>query len=277
MSGRRGDTPIDRLVSTAESDLEAEGTGGIDDLIEEFFGPGIREAEEIAFLPRLLVDCDYFIDVGANIGQYTIVANQHLKGAQMLAIEANPRLRTVIERLVSNAIAQHPNGNQLTVETAAILDDARPVSFFITDSVTTSSLFAEPSSEEMIVRGRRLDEFYRPAHRVVVKMDIEGAEYRALRSADKFLSSGHTEFFLELHGWGDRTIHKYPLQVLHLLLGYGYAARKIGSHYHFFRANRSHRVLSYARVAPLLYAKWLVHRFAPRLVPLARRLRAATQ
>ena len=264
-------------MSPAGLGPDPAAAGEIDALVAEFLGPEIREAEEIAFLPRLLEGCDYFIDVGANIGQYTIAANRYLAGAEMLAIEANPRLKPVIERLVAEAMAEHPNGNRLTVETAAILDDAIPVSFFISRIMTTSSLFTDPSAKEIVVQGRRLDEFYRPARKIVIKMDIEGAEYRALLSGSQFIRSRHTELFLELHGWGDRTIRKYPLQVLHLLFRRGFAARKIGSHYHFFRADTAHQVLSYARVAPLLYAKWLVHRFAPALVPFARRVREVIQ
>ena len=226
-------------------------------------------------MPRLLDGCDFFVDVGANIGQYTIAASLLLQDADMLAIEANPRFEPTIIDLVCRSMADHPRGNSLEVVNAAILDVAGPISFFITSEATTSSVFAVPGSEVVTVAGRRLDEFYRPAIKIVVKMDIEGAEYRALLGADKFLESNGCEFLLELHGWGDRSVRKYPIHILNLLYRHGYAARKVGTHYHFFQAGRRTRSVAYLREAPFLLAQWCVHRFAPGLVPLARRVRAA--
>jgi FkbM family methyltransferase len=243
-------------------------------LIEEFSGPNIREAREIAFLPHLLEGCEFFLDVGANIGQYAIAANQWLRNAHILAIEANPRFESTIVDLVSRSTTDHPRGNSFEVVIAAILDEARPVSFFVTPAATTSSVFAMRGSVKIAVTARRLDEFFRPARKTVVKMDIEGAEYRALLGAGKFLESDRCEFFLELHGWGDRSIKKYPIHVLNLFYARGYAARKVGTHYHFFRARRRARTLAYLREAPFLLAQWCVHRFAPGLVPWARRVRA---
>lgn len=244
-------------------------------LTDEFCGTEVREAKEIAFLPRLLDGCDLFLDVGANIGQYTIAANLCLQNAHMLAIEANPRFERAITDLVSRSMVDHPRGNSLEVVIAAVLDEAKSVSFFVTTAKTTSSVFARPGSVEIAVSARQLDEFFRPARKTVVKMDIEGAEYRALMGARKFLASDRCEFFLELHGWGDRSIKRYPIHVLNLFYTRGYAARKVGTHYHFFRARRRARTLAYLRVAPFLLTQWFVHRFAPGLVPLARRLRAA--
>jgi FkbM family methyltransferase len=244
-------------------------------LTEEFSGPNIREAREIASLPRLLDGCEFFLDVGANIGQYSVAANRCLSNAHILAIEANPRFEPAIVDLVSRSIAEHPRGNSLEVAVAAVLDEARPVSFFVTPAATTSSLFATPGSVEISVAGRRLDDFFRPTSKTVVKMDIEGAEYRALLGAGRFLESDHCEFLMELHGWGDRSIRKYPIHILNLFYARGYAARKVGTHYHFFRARRRTRTLAYLREAPFLLAQWCVHRFAPGLVPWVRRVRTA--
>lgn len=168
------------LIAAAGVSTEADE---IARLTEEFCGSEIREAKEIAFLPRLLDGCEFFLDVGANIGQYAIAANQCLRNAHMLAIEANPRFEPTIVDLVSRSMADHPRGNSLEVVIAAILDEARSVSFFVTPAATTSSVFEMPGSVEIAVAARRLDDFFRPARKTVMKMDIEGAEYRALLGA----------------------------------------------------------------------------------------------
>lgn len=74
-----------------------------------------------------------------------------------------------------------------------------------------------------------LDDFYRESVRTVIKVDVEGAEYRVLKSGRQFLDSKETVFFVELHGWGDRSIHKYPIHVCWLFLANHYAVRKIGT------------------------------------------------
>ena len=64
----------------------------IAELISEFTDPQVREAVELAALPEILKNCSYFIDVGANVGQYTFHAAKHLRNSKLIAIEANPFL-----------------------------------------------------------------------------------------------------------------------------------------------------------------------------------------
>lgn len=67
-------------------------------LILEFTDPKAREAIELSSLPGLLNGTQYFIDVGANVGQYTYHAAKHLQNAHILAIEANPYLIPILQK-----------------------------------------------------------------------------------------------------------------------------------------------------------------------------------
>ena len=170
------------------------------------------EARELAFLPKLLEGCDRFIDVGANIGLYLFHANRGLSNAEILAIDANPQLVPAIEDTCHIARHDADRGNQFLVENCAVLDETGEIDFFVTPLLDDSSIFSSRGAEsvKISIPARPLDDFYRPSRKTIIKMDIEGAEYRAVKSAERFLRSNHTEFFLELHPWGDLNIHKYP-------------------------------------------------------------------
>lgn len=250
------------MLKAGESNQAAENLAR---LRMDQFGKGARESCELAVLPRLLEGCDRFIDVGANIGQYTYYASLVLDGAEILAIEANPELVSAISAAFSEAREKTDRGNSLTIETCAILDEEKSIEFFISPSPDTSSVFSSRSGNKSIcVPARPLDTFYKFSRKTVIKIDIEGAEYRAIRSASKFLRSEHTEFFLELHWWGDSGIKKYPLNVCNLFFINGYACRRVYYHYHFFKANLLVRGFYYLIAFPHFLLMWLPERH-PRL------------
>jgi hypothetical protein len=89
-----------------------------------------HENRELADLPSLLHGSDRFIDVGANIGLYIFYANRALQNAELLAIEANPSLRPVLEEAWETAVADADNGNRLTIESCAVLDRPGSIDFF---------------------------------------------------------------------------------------------------------------------------------------------------
>jgi FkbM family methyltransferase len=237
--------------------------------------PTARETLEHAHLAELLEGCERFIDVGANSGPYMLLANRHLRGAEILGIEANPYLIEAARATCALAEAEAPHGNRFEVVHCAVSDSEEPIEFFVRDEPTEGSIFAAVGSslkDKVRVTCRRLDSFYEPRKRTLIKMDIEGAEYRAMRSAERFLASDHTTFFLELHGWGDAAIHKYPLHVLNLFFEHGYACRRIGAHHVFHRAPAAQRIQSYLAAFPELFA---VYRWAKGTVPFLRRVRSS--
>jgi FkbM family methyltransferase len=235
-----------------------------------------HEDRELAGLPSLLHGSDRFIDVGANIGLYIFHANRVLHNAELLAIEANPALRPVLEEAWETAVTDADNGNRLIIETCAVLDRAGTIDFFVTSGLEDSSIFSGriAGASMITVVGRPLDSFYKPSKKTVIKMDVEGAEYRVLSSARRFLSSGHTEFLLELHPWGEAAIKKYPLNVCNLFFRNGFACRRVYHHYHFFRAGLFYRTGLYIVHFPHLLLMWIPNRFPGRLGRAVSRLHA---
>jgi FkbM family methyltransferase len=234
-------------------------------LVSEFTSPAAREAVELAALPEILSGCQYFIDVGANVGQYTFHASKCLVQAKILSIEANPYLIPALTRTVETLRTRDDRGNDYEIVAAAVSDVVGSLDFFVSRFPTLSSVFPQDAKECVIVPTVRLDDFRRDSVFAVIKIDIEGAEYRAIRSGSQFVDSPNTKFFVELHGWGDRSIQKYPVHVCWFFLRKRYAVRKIGTHYLFFRAGWQKCVASFLVQWPYLAFKYLVFRFGGNL------------
>jgi FkbM family methyltransferase len=236
------------------------------------------EDEELKAFKCVLADCDRFIDVGANVGQYAYNANLAMRGGEIVCIEANPFLIPVLEALAAHAQQQHGRGNDITVAHAAVSDRKGQVKLFVSTFAPGSSLVSQcDSGHETAVDGVPLDAFYRPSHKTMIKIDIEGAEYRALIGAESFLSSVHTVWFCELHGWGDAELGKYPLDVCRLFRRNGYAIRHVGArsrnHYFFYKAGPLARWFAFAAALPRLGTMAFVYRHAKFCVPFIRFLR----
>ena len=80
----------------------------------------------------------------------------------------------------------------------------------------------------------------------------------------------NTTFLIEVHPWGDASLKKFPLQLATLMLQNGYKMQKsvphyfFGSHYLFIRGNIWSRLSSFIYYLPVLFAEYVIYRYAPR-------------
>ncbi len=152
----------------------------------EHYEPDVR-----SFLNAALKPGHTFIDCGANVGYFSIQAGA-LVGAQgtVVAIEANPKTYKLLERNLK------VNGFGIPVH-CAITSEAGEVQLFmphdwdIYSSLRADGLVEGRADHSFKVKGRTLDEVVRELGltRVdLVKIDIEGGELDALRSAPHLLT-----------------------------------------------------------------------------------------
>jgi hypothetical protein len=66
-----------------------------------------------------------------------------------------------------------------------------------------------------------------------LKLDVEGAEYRALVGAKELMGRCDLRLLLEISPWGDKELAHRPSDVLHLLCSYGYDFTVFENHYLF--------------------------------------------
>lgn len=168
---------------------------------------------------------DVFIDAGANIGYYSILASRIVgNGGRVAAIEPHPgtaaRLRENISLNGCTNVDVHEaalwNGKQellrlMTV--GASYGEAR---------VNSGPLYERDG--ELAVTGQTLDEICRPfAHIALIKLDIEGAEVQALQGAEETLGKTET-LVVECYWRAD--------EIAAILCGHGFALTRLAFGHH---------------------------------------------
>lgn len=119
---------------------------------------------------------DLFVDVGANIGIYTIFAKD--LGAEVVAVEPTPNADRVRENLALN-------GYGATVLQKAVAD--RPGRLRMTDDLDSFNHLIDDPDRGIVVEATTLDDVL--ADRTArVKIDVEGAERLVLEGAGRALS-----------------------------------------------------------------------------------------
>jgi FkbM family methyltransferase len=215
-------------------------------LESHYFGPQMQERAEIEALPRLLSGVRTFVDLGAALGQYTFYANRAMRGGVIYAIEADPLRAARLEELCTEWKGD-TGGNDIVVLNEAISDTVGKSSFFVPDGDRSGGLFPVdglPGTgagsfewREITVEATTLDTIFATIPPPdLVKIDIEGGEYRALRGAEGLLGEGRTRFMVEVHPWGDPTIGKNPSDVFDLMADFHYDFRRLHHHWLFFRS-----------------------------------------
>jgi FkbM family methyltransferase len=152
------------------------------------FVTGYYEPNEFYFLSQVLRPGMVFVDVGANMGLYTLFAARKVgESGTVLAIEPSNR---ECDRLLKNAAANSLSNIRLLH--MAVSDSSSQAELLVASDErsghNTLGAFGydTPLASKESVRTEQLDEIIlqEGLQRVdVIKMDIEGAEFHALRGA----------------------------------------------------------------------------------------------
>lgn len=155
---------------------------------------------------------DLFVDVGANIGLYTVYACE--RGAEVVAVEPDP---TNVARIRENLAA---NGARAEVVAQAV--DRVEGTVVMTEDLNERNHLLPEGSAGRTVRATTLDALL-AGRTAMVKIDVEGAEQAVLEGAEQSLRERRITL-MQLE-WGldeESTIHdRSPL--LELLQRHGYA------------------------------------------------------
>jgi FkbM family methyltransferase len=146
---------------------------------------GAFEPEETAVLLRQLPHTDVFVDVGANVGYYTLLALKH--GKHVVAVEPQPRnLRCLYAGLEANGWEDRaeifPVGLGPQPRMATLYGASGPSASIVRNWAKYGSGYRQtiPILTLDIVLGDRFVE-----RSVFVKIDVEGYEYQVLRGASR--------------------------------------------------------------------------------------------
>ncbi len=156
---------------------------------------GLHEFVDMAFVLHLLRPEDQFLDVGANIGTYTLLASK-VVGTRTIAIEPVP---TTFERLMRNIRC---NDIEAKVDVRACVAGSAPGSiWFSIDRDTMNQVVDETYvGKKQQIMVRTLDVILESRQPVLWKVDVEGFEEEVLAGATSaLLSSSLQAVILEAH------------------------------------------------------------------------------
>ncbi|MEX0777392.1 MAG: FkbM family methyltransferase [Phycisphaeraceae bacterium] len=167
---------------------------------------GLYELTTGRLIRRLLRPGDHFVDGGANIGYFTLLAAQRVgTRGHVDAFEPQPNNRArLIEHLKLNSL-----NDRVTVHDTALSDQEgqATIHFFPPDDDQhnhgCSTLFVEPADHTQATRVRtvRMDQVLHGSSPCLIKLDLEGAEPLAISGAQELLKSAAPYVIGELNPW----------------------------------------------------------------------------
>lgn len=162
---------------------------------------GLHEFQDMAFLLHVLRPEDLFVDVGANVGSYSILACSAV-GARGYAFEPVPN---TFERLVENMRLNHLDEKVKCINKG--VGARQGIIAFTSDSDTTNHALApgEQSNNTENIETTSLDLVLAGESAGLIKIDVEGYEPQVLESAQDTLKKQTLHsVIMELNGSGNR-------------------------------------------------------------------------
>lgn len=173
---------------------------------------GLHEYTDMAFLLHFLRSSDLFVDIGANIGSYTVLSAAHV-GANTISIEPVPATFINLE----NNILVNRLSEKVTTLNIALGSKKGMINFTTTlDTVNHVATSGETNvaSVDIDLLDNVLNAHGYPS---LIKIDVEGFETEVLNGATNMLLSDKLKaIIIELNGSGLR--YGYDEKYIHNLL-----------------------------------------------------------
>lgn len=163
---------------------------------------GLHEFEDMGFLLHFLRQDELFIDIGANVGSYTVLA-AGVRQAKVVAIEPIP---STFQRLLDNI---HINGLDKRVRAHNIGLGANNGHLRFSDQFDSMNHVVSDKEDQVVqavdVQVRTLDDLLADERPVMIKMDVEGFETEVIRGGEAVFSAPQLQvLIIELNGAGTR-------------------------------------------------------------------------
>lgn len=188
---------------------------------------GSYETDETNFLKSVLCDGEIFLDIGANLGWYSLVLGRNCPKSRIYAFEPIPSTVGVLEKNIRL--------NRLeNIETVCMgmFNKEDELNFLFAPDVSgatslklTGQSRGRTSIQNVACRTTTLDVFCASRDIVpsLLKIDVEGAELMVVQGGEKILESTPIILMELLRKWS-REFGYHPNDVFTLLERYGYRA-----------------------------------------------------
>jgi FkbM family methyltransferase len=184
---------------------------------------GLLEYNDMVFAMKFLRSTDTFIDIGANVGVYSILASAEI-GASTICFEPIPQTYfNLVKNIDLNSITHKVNALNI-----GLGSKNGNLSFTKNnDTVNHVATLSEIEKGEFIqVDVRKLDDVlndFELGDAIFVKIDVEGFETEVLKGADNLLKNNALKgVIIELNGSGER--YSYDENWIHnLFIQHGFS------------------------------------------------------
>jgi FkbM family methyltransferase len=182
---------------------------------------GLDEYKAMSFVLHFLRPDQIFVDVGANVGAFTILASGAVR-ARTIAFEPTPNsFDDLLLNVKLNSLENYVDCRQIA------LSNQKGEVFFTRELNTLNHVVLTPNSESgavIRVKVSTLDEELTSCSAVMIKMDAEGYENHILDGASQtFSSPALLALIVEINA----NCHRYGLtesQIFERILNYGFIA-----------------------------------------------------
>ena len=174
---------------------------------------GIYEENETNFLKNLIKKGDIVLDIGANIGYYTLLFAQLVGNTgKVYAFEPDPRNYQLIEKNI-----EINNFTNVVLVKKAVCAKSGNTTLYLMESSAHNTLRKDhPQTIDKIdIDLISLDDYFKTLSIIpdFIKMDIEGNEINALKGMSDILQSNKTKIMIE---WGPTKLAKKMMDICHM-------------------------------------------------------------
>jgi|ERR1043166_1210092 FkbM family methyltransferase len=239
---------IGRALTHVESPFDIHGhkmfLNGCDDLSAQVF-LNFFEVTETRLVSRMIRRGDVVLDIGANIGFYTLLFARLVgDSGRVYAFEPDPTNFALLEKNV------RANGyKNVELVRKALADENGKTRLYLAKNNRGMHRLYQPrrGGKSVEVDVVRLDDYFAADHTRInfVKMDVEGAESAVLRGMSALLRKNRATMLLEFAPYAIKECGAEPEALLQMVRGYGYE---------FFCYNEAVRRLDTVKVSELLKA-----------------------
>lgn len=160
---------------------------------------GLHDFEDMAFVLHFLRKEDLFIDIGANIGSYTLLSASEV-GAETVSFEPIPQ---TFSSLKANITLN--NIDNITKAFNIGLGSQKGILKFTTSLDTVNHVATERESGTIDVQIEKFDDIINLTKPTLIKIDVEGFETEVLKGMENALKSHNLKgIIIELNGSGKR-------------------------------------------------------------------------